>query len=968
MVQATKYPQSIVQESGTSWRSFKNISHVKDDSNSYAETGLINGKNDSNYKRPARLTCTNFKFSIPVGAKINWIRVEYAHQKIADTKDKYPSIGGPTIFLKNTGIKPTDYVKATGSSPTKSMTAKTKTFNGTYKVNNSITFVPGSNINLDYVSVQNYDSATNTTSYTYKLPNRSTLNNSNFGVEITYPSNTSSNKGYLRIKYIRIVIDYTLSSYSLLCSDNNPIQHHIMDLCSLKIHLSNLKLTDYNTSINITLPENCIFDSGTASNGGSLKKEGNIITWNTNSGTTGTVECILNLQFTTIGTHNITVTELLNNTTKSFDFTIYPTPTGLVEEDNSNEKIIYAKQNTDFIVPIKIPSNLIDNLSYIKVTCNNNIQFNNNATNTTINIPISDFNENGEYLLTCRTNVLGLSYLYISTDSTIGNVNFIIKVIPSNFSYPNCSILSLSNEELDRLGDGYTYTVESFLKIICEIEDIQLFSDYYKNFRMAVFNENIPENLTITPEYLIDNAQYWSSGLTIFNEWEEKTVSFTYNSNNPLYILITGDYMNNHPDEFRIAYTDICIIEDYSEYESSGNFLIPINETIISSSEISISALDHSNSVVIYDFPFEENFGTDDNIAIRGIECVLNVETDNDCVLKAKLKSSYGETGDRSVKINSSDKEIHIGGEFDLWGFSISKMINLEDWSIELQLQNLLNTNNTDVSNITVSDIQIIVYFLPLKKNRVFCIVEGENMRHHGMFLKKPKLSPGLKTKTKYFEIEGSDFNDPASMNITKKEIELEFSVRGCTIEETTDLLREIVTFMTNDRDDLNQPIPKRIEFSHIPGYHFDYILEDPIDEDPKTVGYESKMKLTIYDGTSWANEDTVTNTSGSNDGISKVQPVIECVPLSTTIEITEAIHNQKFTITNEDFNASSIVRIDCANQKAELKDVQGDEWEDISYLVDWDVDWFILYPGEFLFEENGTCLIQNITHTRRGA
>jgi|GEM_PF-6001349 len=953
------YPETIVQEiNDNATRGFNNIKNIKNGSASYAETGKLLSPNQTKH-RIAKLICTNFKFNVPLGAKINSIKVEYAHQKIADTKDKYPSIAGPTIILNNSGIKPLEYVTWVGPSPTKSMTQRAAVFKGVY----SSTKSEPTSVN---VSNKSYTNIT----HTYQLPSRNIINSSNFGVVIRYPSNTSNNYGYLRIQYIRIVINYTLSSYSLVCRDMYSTEQHIvLDSCWLEVTLSNIILSDYNTSVRITLPENCVFNRGNASNGGSLvQKDENTILWNTNSRSNGNVNCNINLKFKTPGTHTITITELLNNTTKTFDFIILPTPTGFTDESNSELISIYAKQNTDFSVPIKIPPNMLTELQNIKITCDNSIRFNNNPLDTSIDIPVSDFNDNGEYMLTCNIGVTGLSYLYFSTDSSMGTPNYVLKIIPSNFSYPNCSILTLNEEELNRMGNGYEYTIESFLKIICAVENENLFNDYYKNFRIGVFNDSIPENTDVTEEYLIDHTVNWSSAISVFNEWEEKTVSFEYDNENPLYILITGDYMNNHPDECRIVFTDICIIEDFNEYESPGNFLIPINETLLSSSEISLNTLSHSNSVVIYDFPFNEDFGTNDNIAIRGIEFICNVDSDSDCVLKAKLKSSHGKTGERSIVINSDDKEISLGGVFDLWGFNISEMINLKDWSIELQLQNLLNTDVKTV-DISISDIKIIVYFLPLKINRVFCIVDGENMRHRGMFLKSVKLLPGLKTKTRYITVEGSDFNEPGSMNITQKEIEIEFSVRGCTIEETTELLRDIAKFMTNDRDELNNAIPKRIEFSHIPGYHFDYILEDPIDEDPKTIGYESKMKLTIYDGTSWANEDTVTNTSGANEGISKVQPVIECVPLSTSIEINEITHDQKFTIANDDFNSSSIVRIDCANQKVEFKDnIDNEEWEDITYLADWDVDWFVLYPGEFLFEGNGTCLIQNVIHTRRGA
>ena len=116
----------------------------------------------------------------------------------------------------------------------------------------------------------------------------------------------------------------------------------------------------------------------------------------------------------------------------------------------------------------------------------------------------------------------------------------------------------------------------------------------------------------------------------------------------------------------------------------------------------------------------------------------------------------------------------------------------------------------------------------------------------------------------KYLEIDGADRNDAYRQNIDKKEIEIKFNVLGCTIEETTEFLKMIGKLFSNQRDELNRPIPNQLELSHYPDEYWDVILEDPIDSDVENASYSSTLKLVVPDGTSYNTEDTVTSTIGT--------------------------------------------------------------------------------------------------------
>lgn len=136
------------------------------------------------------------------------------------------------------------------------------------------------------------------------------------------------------------------------------------------------------------------------------------------------------------------------------------------------------------------------------------------------------------------------------------------------------------------------------------------------------------------------------------------------------------------------------------------------------------------------------------------------------------------------------------------------------------------------------------------------------------------------------------------------------------------------------------------------------------------SVNYDTKVKLTIPDGTSWANNDTVTSITGYNNSITGVNPIIEVSPTSEFIELTETITNQRFSLKYDNYKEDDVIIIDCVNREATLKQYDSDGkiiYKDISGDVDYNADWFILPIGEFYFDTHGTCSRCIITYTQRG-
>ncbi|MBR3140727.1 MAG: phage tail family protein, partial [Methanobrevibacter sp.] len=613
-----------------------------------------------------------------------------------------------------------------------------------------------------------------------------------------------------------------------------------------------------------------------------------------------------------------------------------------------------------------------------------------------------------------RIEAPGTYSILVYGDSLLKRINIHVRPDSEDLSDPSFTIFKLGQEEINRLGHGYNYTVSSLIKLITPESFIR---DWRKNYRIGVFNNINPNidtsNTIIESEEIYDSennstdevsveeieseivdgtdyenlsdleifryAEYWSDVLLKNEGWVDLSVEFPYNEAYPVYIILTGDYPESvNCTENVLHFTEPCVIEStvYHGREPNGNFPTPIVNTIINEdlSEIVLKLYEQSNSFVTYQLPLDEGFSVSDTFAITGIEVACDIEYTDQCVLSAKLIDQDKNSSSRSIILNDIDENednigtFVLGGRYDRWGFKSSELQNLEKWQIEFALNNIFENSNNEAI-VKFKNIQLIIYTQIVKSNFYKVFVEDENVRHLGMFVKKVIVPEGLKTETKYLNIDGSDINDAYRMNVDKKEIEIEFSIRGCNLEETTNMLRQLAKLFTNKRDDLNRPIPKRIEFAHYPDVYFEYILQEPFDSDPAITDYDSKLKLIVPAGTAFAKKDTVSNVSGANQGIAKVNPIITFIPTGDVVEISETINNQYFKISESDWSSENTVEIDCNTRKITILDYVDDETgmtikKDISESGDLNNDWFVLHE-DYSFEANNA-IIQTVSFKER--
>jgi len=961
----TKYPQTINQPQPADNRvHWKNTNNLKTKStnvnNNYAQTNLIH-KATGTKPYIERLQLLNFQFQIPEYAIITRIEINYSYRLEAQVANKYPTIAAPTFMIKNSGMKEN---KKNGETPTKDWKSKSLAYAGGY----------------------------------YVLPSAKTINSPNFGMDITFPKNTSDNEGFIYINNVSITVSYTVPEFPVdlvMIGDDNG--EFVKDRAfRLQAVVNNPDLADTPPTVELTVPTGTtltfapdtitsdtltkisdtkyqlklarwgssyetINTGGTTYNVvGGTNISGGAVTIDTNKGSrTIGLDAIV----PTSGNKTFTITETRGNKTQSRAVTVIAESTPVYDDtDVPIEQAIYAIQNTPFTLPVKIPSNMVNETIYLYTDTQIKVLKNSvyNTVNDWFTIPSTMFDSEGNATLTCKTSNTGIINISITNDntSTPEQRYFVVRVVPEGYEAPRFTVLKLSTEETHRLGHTYHYTVSADMRINCLTSNIPAFIDYYRNFRIGVVNE-IPTTLDM--DDIFNACRNWSHPITVFNEFENKSVEFVYNEDYPVYIIITGNYDTVACNQFECEFGNLQVIETIREDGNQVIFPRPIRNTINvedeTISQLQLPANNTSNNLIFYDLGLD-GFQGKDNLAIRGIAVRVTANSDSSSVISAKLKSPDGYTGERSTLIDSTPEHV-IGGATDRWGFSISELEDLSSFELELNVQNLVDADNI----VNIEKVELITYFLFYEKQVVDWIVDGENMAGFNCFLQDQDVPPGLKTSTKYLNIDGTDTNVAYRQNIKEKDIVVEFSIDECNIEEATATLQDVTEHLITERDKLYRPILKRLEFSNYPDIYWLYMMEKPIDTTIKGASIDCKATLTVPSGTAFTKEDTTTGSSGRVSGLAKVNPTILIRPTSASIELEETFTNQKFTMSYDSFMSNDLVEIDCKNRKIYLR--RDSENIDITNSsADWDTDWFLLY-GQFLFMETG-CVIQSITWNER--
>lgn len=888
----------------------------------------------------------------------------------------------------------------------------------------------------------------------YDFPSRAKVNSNSFGVKIDYPANTNDYKGKVRVYWVRIEVQYTTSEYTLQMQEvrNTSEWGYNKEQYHLKLKISRTSKTNYNPTVTLTTPEGFTYknvripDTNMIVNdhSGTVEKiSAHVLKYTPalstkNEVSTSSVELVFDVDcsYPSGGSYDgvFEASESLNSGSASFTAVIRDRPVvkpvsdvdvpvgeiPLVDVPSNPIPRIIAMQGEEFHIETQFSSEEIANApeeeirimpglwgsyKYFEIKTYNNPDFSISDFSGETPVATARFylqetpghtkqiDDDGNLLFTLYSNVVKTRTFQIVSGNTVLRT-YDLEVYPKNLDFPTPLILLLSDEEMSRLGDGYSYTLETQLKVVTSHSYVQ---DWLRNYRIGVFNNFIEGNITTLEEYdeetgttntvqidttdytnltineILENAEYWSSCPTKPNTYENIELSFMYDEDYPLYIIITGGYLESGRRD-SVKFTNPVLVEtvDYTGRTTECKFPVPLDNMITGddTSSITLGQYQQSNNFVLYNLPVDDDFGTNEQYAVRGISITGNVEQSDEVVLYAKLKSPSGEVGQRSIILNErngtdDDNGFTIGGIGDLWGFGMLDLTHLKDWEFQLHLSNILNDTE---STITLNDINIIFYMEEITIQNVNIAVEGEDLSFYNAFIRDLEIPPGLETNIEFASAKGNDRREAVTQELLEKDITIEFDVGGdCSLERSTDSLRQITKLLTTLKDKYGRPIPKRLEFSHMPDVYFEYTMEKSPDVEIELNSYKVKAKLTVPSGTAYAKNNTVTNNIGFIQGLTAVEPIITIVPTGNEIEVTEKRTGQKFQLTNiNNYNwTGKIIEIDCEDMIVWLRENTEDtNPTNITGCCDFNNDWFRLYD-EYEFEGTG-CIIRTVDYTER--
>ena len=1018
------YPYTYTQTHGTKECEFGHLERIKNINSSYAQSvGELKGKKGSPNK-PSKIVLSNWKAGIPTGAMIQKITVYYCHQKIPKTQGKYPNIGAPTIDVLYNGKSIRKLTKKSpktrkGKAPTKDKKTEKITFNvdATVAQINSTNF----QVSIDYPTNANTTDGYMRIYYVYVVV---TYKPSNFSVSIK-----KSKGGYNKEEY-RItakVSNKNPTGYNPKLIITSPVGFTYVASRSKgngkikKIDANTFEWTprmtkrtksnsyDLSFNVNVLYPTGQDFYDGVfriserlnghnSSHTAHIKDRPKSQTdtkkdeyHDDETDTSGTVDT--DIETITPEDADYTVPVNINGESITLEWAKYQDIMDYVGEHFGQVMVRFRITTEDYIsydlmyvsgtVYGEEWTDWVDLDRYSLTDINLELKGNYEAlTHISYLIEIRYVKyENNEFVTYTKQGFAGggLFYFVVTEEQKI------------ELGMPYCTVLELTKEEKDRLGDGHNYIVQSYMRINTEEEYIR---DWMGNYRVIVFNnqigtpirikENDDDNTEVT-EYdptdygaltineMLDNAAYKGTSPINPNEFNNTECEFTYDEKYPLMIFICGDFLTID-NRAIVDFTDPAIIEAdrYDAYEEKGNYPLLINDLIAndgSSAEITIPKNENSTDLIFSKWPLDDGYGTDEDIAIRGIGVEANIEKSDTMILYAKLKSPKGETGSRSIILSDNDtnvdstNNVEIGGLGDFWNFNTEDLVDLEDWQVELTANNTLI--DTD-SYLNFGDIKLILYTETIDHQVIQTIVNGEDLASYGAFVTDLKIPQGLNTDTDYLNANGTDYNEPSVQAIREKTIELNIAVDHCDLQSATDMLRQITRLLVTQRDEYNKPIPKTISFSHYPDLEWEYIMEDTIDTDIEISDYEIKAKLIVPSGTAYKKESTVTNNVGYIQGITAVKPVIIIKPNDEdNIQVTETVSDQTFNMGFTGDWENHLVEIDCSNRIVLLKEAEDDtDPINITRYVDISSDWFRLL-GEYSFETSN-CTLYSVEYIER--
>lgn len=507
-------PFIVKQVSGAKYAEFENINslttmHVKQ----YAYTRrTVNGKKKTR-NTPSTIRCTNYRVNIPDNSLVDKITVHY-NIWVSGAKDDgspvdkdYPNIPASTIRLLHLNKS------KKGQSPSKKgQKARSVTFKGKDLKN-----IRGRNINL-----------------------------TDFGVEIGFKANTNNNDGYVYVGYCYITVKYRVPDFSCVMRSANSTTVSNHGVYRLGVSLSDKSLSGDVTSIMIRVPSGFTYKSLEGDHG-TVRRNGDYIQYTPNRGSPNKLYSVaavllfdVDVEFSsgssayeaTFEANVVGKTEIVKHVASIVQYSDDARETDVINNKDSvienidgihfiplnNTVDLYFKLDSDELSRLNKVDGLPDGALYrVMLGCRENPDFKYVAGADNLeglaNTYYVFLNPEGEVLFYASDikgvnrvdlTVLGENeYSYyicdrlVPADDGVFHYNimfreFEVQFYDSDHNISDAIFLKITGEDLNRLGDGESYTVQADMKLTTQEKFIR---DWGLNHRIGVFNNRVESNI-----------------------------------------------------------------------------------------------------------------------------------------------------------------------------------------------------------------------------------------------------------------------------------------------------------------------------------------------------------------------------------------------------------------------------------------------------------------------------------------
>lgn len=844
----------------------------------YAVSSVNGGK----YK-PSQIEVWNFHVldHIPENARITEIKVEWAYAKFAYSGMGHGSFGQPVISIPSLGLN------AAGNAPPKDV-------------------VTDYNVSFSNLKI-----------------NASDL--SDVHVTFDLPMNSASNPCYVKMKYLRLNIEYVLPNYipSVVIETVN-IEYGQESRVFVEVIETNNVVSDAIVPITITVSDGLNVVSGSISG----NYTPNTHTWNAKL-SNGKAKLTFNV---TPSAPSISGTEAVN----AFYYdevhqkynqglsSLYITPqkAELIYCNISPNAVQQSLESNHYVLfdlevenkartPLQVYIDF-DNLQYVG-------NFEGYDQNTKI-LTITDWDANNLYVtqLQLYNTTLTNSQVIVSSDAWNGVTRLNVEV----------------NEEFDY--EEYYTELDVPLFTLSNMDGTNGKKYVFGCLVRVTGTDSIINGVENARASVINGVETFTKKATLVGEWELLYTEFTYNEAEKLSFRFYGNYVEY--DEGKVEFGNLFLIESdyFFGYEYPALSFEDLSMLVVDDGYTNL-LLEPPESVTSCKHYFDniDWMGLSENkyLVVHGLE----VTGDVSCEEKCNVLVGFGHTGideldyyTTSVNLDKNTQSFKLGGKFETFGLRFSEVMDvLDDIQFYIKVDDAFD--NVTPINIQMKNVRIKLYYSMDSTCWEF-FINGESSKHFLLDLFADSDIPrGAKYDVNKFKVDGADGEYPNRINLEENKIKLKFTTCECgTIEELNPLLEKVVEWLYPERDSLDNPILKTISFFYAPDVGYDYYIKDKLDAEAVDGAYECEVELIVPSGLAHNIDATAGGSVGTIGHMGKVKPVIYFNLLSHDgdIILLESETQQKIELTGEfidNLPLNTSMKVDCENKKLYYEAY--DEW-----------------------------------------